>query len=169
MIVVLTYLQPDKKTGILSYRRKFPKELAPLIPSKSPTGRGRTELKVSLRSADINAPGARGRYAEAEQQYEAIVTKARRIADQSFDSLNEPLVRYLADRYLHDCLEADNAMRWRRSPGKALYETRGAHEEVYEDCRVMLEAFDAEGLLNYWSAWACQYADALGYLIDPRD
>ena len=57
MEVVLMHLQRDKKSGILSYRRRFPTKLIPHIPSWSPTGRGRTELKVSLGAKDMAGRG----------------------------------------------------------------------------------------------------------------
>ncbi len=52
MEVVLMHLQRDKKSGLLSYRRRFPTELIELIPGKTATGMGRKELKVSLKAKD---------------------------------------------------------------------------------------------------------------------
>lgn len=168
MKVLFDYLQTEK-SGILSYRRKFPIELVRHIPSRSPNGGGRRELKVSLRSRSINDPQARARYAEAERDFEAIVSRARRWASQSFDPLDEPLLRFLVDTYLHDHQEADETMRWRGKQRRPLYETRGRPEEVYLDCREMLEGYESYGLVSYWKDWACGYADALGFHIDPAD
>lgn len=92
MIVKFEYLQREK-SGRLSYRRKFPKDLVRFIPSASPTGRGRTELKVALGSTNINEPSARARYEEAEQNYDAVVAKARRVATRSYDTLDDALIR----------------------------------------------------------------------------
>jgi len=78
MKIVVGFLQSDKISGILSYRRKFPKELVALIPSASPTGRGRVEFKTSLKTRDINSPGAMERFANAQREYNRIVAAARR-------------------------------------------------------------------------------------------
>jgi hypothetical protein len=110
MKVVMQHLQRDRKSGLLSYRRRFPKDLVQFIPSQGSKGLGRMELKVSLRSADISDPGARARYADAEAQFDAFVEKARRVATNSYDRLDPALVRYLADAYLHDHLESDEAI-----------------------------------------------------------
>ena len=124
MEVVVDYLQPDRSTGFLSYRRKFPKDLVRFIPSRSPTGRGRVELKVSLRTRDMNAPGAMDRYLEAEREYQAIVDRARKLSTGNFDCLDEPLVRYLADTYLHNQLALDEAGRWNRPGPEFPYPSR---------------------------------------------
>ena len=98
MIVTVQYLQPDKN-GMLSYRRKFPKDLIRFIPSASPTGRGRVEFKVSLRARNIDTAGAKERLAQAERDYNAIVEKARRVATGDFHRIDQPLISYLADNY----------------------------------------------------------------------
>lgn len=169
MEVVLMHLQRHQKSGLLSYRRRFPTELVDLIPGKTATGTGRKELKVSLKAKDINQPGARARYAEAEAEYDAIVARAHRLASQNYDRLDSALVSFLAEKYLHDHLEADEKMRWGNPHARPLYVTRGDAEEVYEDCRELLQDYDAHGLVEYWKDWAVQFADGLGFLIDPRD
>lgn len=169
MEVVLMHLQRDKKSGFLSYRRRFPTELVSLIPGKTATGLGRKELKVSLKARDINQPGARARYAEAEAEYEAIVARAQRLASRSYDRLDSTLISELAGRYLHDQLKTDETMRWGRPHASPLYVTRGDPEEIYEDCRELLEDYDSQGLVDYWKDWVGQFADGLGYLLDPRD
>jgi hypothetical protein len=81
MNVVVDYLQTDKTSGALNYRRKFPQGLVKFIPGDSPTGKGRVEFKLSLRARDINAPEAMERYRAAQQKFEAIVTNAEREKD----------------------------------------------------------------------------------------
>lgn len=168
MIVKFGYLQREK-SGRLSYRRKFPKELVIHIPSASPTGRGRTEFKVSLRSSNINDPAARSRYDEAEREFEAVVAKANRRATLSYDPLDHALIRFLGDTYVHDHLESDEHMRWRSKPRTARYETRGHPEDVYSECRGMLEDYDAQGLVDYWKDWVLQYGEGVGFYLDPHD
>lgn len=169
MEVVMQHLQRDKKSGYLSYRRRFPLELVPHIPSKSPTGRGRTELKVSLGSANASDPKARERYEQADREFDRIVERARRLASRSYDQLDAPLIAFLAETYRHQLLLADENARWGTPQEKAVYVTRGHPEEVYDECRPLLEAYDADGLVEYWREWACGFADALGYLLSPTD
>lgn len=168
MILEVGYVRPEK-SGILVYRRKFTAELVPFIPGRSPTGKGRIELKRSLKARSLNEPGAKDRLRDAEAEFIAIEAKAQRLATRSFDALGEPLIRYLADTYLHDHLDADETVRWRGRHRPATYETRGNPEDVYHDCREMLDDYDSVGLVTYWKGWACQFADALGFLIDPAD
>src|SRR3546814_18411915 len=94
MEVVVKHLQRDKATGILSYRRRFPKELAQYIPSGRPTDRGRTELKVSLRATSLDNAAAKDRLAEAERQYEDIVSRARKMAAGQFDPLDDATIPF---------------------------------------------------------------------------
>jgi integrase len=83
--------------------------------------------------------------------------------------LDEALIQYLKDTYVHDHLESDEAMRWRREQQPARYATRGHPLDVYTDCREMLEDYDADGLVAYWGDWACQFAEGLGFHLNPRD
>lgn len=168
MIVTFRYLQREK-SGRLSYRRKFPKELVSYIPSGSPTGRGRVEFKVSLRSSSINDPAARARYDDAEREFGLLVARANRLATQSYDPLDGALVKFLADTYVHDHLESDENMRWRREHRPARYVTRGHPEDVYCDCREMLEDYDAQGLVDFWKDWALQFSEAVGFYLSPND
>lgn len=167
MIMDIEHLRTDAN-GILVYRRKFPRALVPHIPSRSPTGRGRVELKVSLRAKSLSTPGATERLRAAQAEFDAIVEVARRRANHSYDVLTDALVDFLAQTYKHDLLDGDDAIRWGRRPAPATYASRGAPEEVYDDCREMLEDYDASGLVAYWRDWACDFALAEGYVIDPH-
>ncbi|MBC2665684.1 tyrosine-type recombinase/integrase [Novosphingobium flavum] len=125
MKVVVSYLQTEK-SGILSYRRKFPKELVQLIPSSSPTGRGRIEYKKSLHARSLNEPGAMDRYRAAERDFENIVAAARKAevaghkrALGNYDELDAPTIAILAERYRVEALASDDARR-RDPEAKAL-------------------------------------------------
>lgn len=165
----LDHLQADRVSGILSYRRKFPRGLVRHIPSKSPGGRGRTEFKVSIRARHLKEPGALDRYQEAERQYLKIVEKARRLATGTYTPLNGPLIEFLAKTYLHNQLALDEAGRWKRPGPEFPYASRSSPEDDYEDSRELLETYDSEGLVAYWGDWTCSYADALGYRVDKGD
>jgi hypothetical protein len=111
MDVVMQHLQRDKKSGLLSYRRRFPTELIPYIPSKSPNGKGRSELKVSLGVRDMKEPGATGRYSQADQAWTKIVEKARKRTSSTFDQLDAETSAYLASLVVNEGLEIDAEVR----------------------------------------------------------
>ena len=133
MEVVLMHLQSDKKSGILSYRRRFPTDLIPHIPCKSPTGRGRTELKVSLGARDMRDGGATERYNQADRDWEQIVERARKRAGGIFDQLDAETIAYLASYFVNEGLEiaelvglADCCVAFPLGPyGHAMRPTRG--------------------------------------------
>lgn len=54
----MEYLQEDRKTGRLSYRRVYPANLRPFIPHNP------VELKRSLRVATIKDPNSRSHISE---------------------------------------------------------------------------------------------------------
>lgn len=169
MEMAVGHLRREKDTGVLTYRRRFPKDLVNFIPSQSPAGKGRAEFKVSLRTRDIDAAGAKERLAEAERDYLAIVEKARRVASGNFHRLDERLIKYLADNYLHERLAIDEAGRWGRSGPVTAYSSRGSPEEDYLESRELLGAYDIQGLVAYWRDWARIYADAVGFHLNPSD
>lgn len=118
MIVVVDYLQPDVKSGILSYRRKFPKDLVEFLPGASPTGRGRIEYKKSLQVRSINEPGGMDRYSRVQAEYDMIVASARRDKAAkhkrdtgTYDVLDSPTIALLAERYRVEALASDDARR----------------------------------------------------------
>lgn len=169
MARVVDYLQADRKSGILSYRRKFPTELVAFIPSASPKGRGRVEMKVSLRSPDINAPGTLDRYLAVERDYVAVVERAQKLASGSYDRIEAPLIQYLATTYVHNQLALDEAGRWGRPGPDFNYASRPAPEDDYIECRELLAGYDSAGLVTFWQDWVCDYARALGYVVNPSD
>jgi hypothetical protein len=106
MIVEMAHLQKDPKTGVYRYRRKIPKHLCDFIPSDSPTGRGKTEFAVSLRTKSMKAPGANERLAAATRRFEDIVADAEKAraahlkrATGAYDHLRPADVAALAARY----------------------------------------------------------------------
>ena len=162
--VNVSYLQPDPKTGILRYRRAFP---VPLRPFVRQDGRPMTELKKSIGARSLNEPGAKARHDAIAAEYDAMVAKARKLAEGTFDELMPHLVTYLADNFLHCHLALDEASRWRQPPPEFPFETRRDYEEDYLECREMLSSYDADGLVDFWRDWAMSYTQALGYLFDP--
>ena len=164
MEVNVLYLHPDPKTGVLRYRRVFPKPLRAYVRDG---GRPLTELKVSLEARSINEPGAKARFDAAAAKYEQMVARARKLASGAFDPLDQPLAQFLANKYLHHILDMDEAARWRQAPPSLPFETRSDPEADYETCRTLLADFDGEGLVEYWKDWVISYTRALGYAFDP--
>lgn len=163
--VNVRYLQSDPKTGMLRYRRAFPVELRPFVCEK---GRPLTELKVSLRARSLDEPGAKRRHDEAAARYEAMLARAKRLAAGHYDRLDPPLIKYLAEKYLHHQLDLDEASRWRRPLPPYQFDTLRDREADYEESRALLADFDLEGLVEYWGDWALGFAQTLGYTLDPK-
>jgi integrase len=118
MRVVMQHLQRDRKSGLLSYRRRFPKDLVPFIPSASPNGRGRTEYKKSLNVRSINEQGGIDRYRQMQAEYDLIVAAAGRAKaakhkrdTRAYDVLDSPTIALLAERYRVDALASDEDRR----------------------------------------------------------
>lgn len=165
MLFNVQYIRPHPKTGMLEYRRVIPVALRPHVSGL--TGKPMSEIKRSLGARTINAPGVPERLAEAAAEYDRLVSHARKVSQREFDRLDPPLIRYLADAYVHYHLAIDEAGRWGHAGPAVPIETRRDPEGVYDDCRRMLEDFDGAGLVEYWRDWATSYALSLGYLVDP--
>lgn len=149
---------PSKR---LSYRRPWPKELLPFL-----TG---TELKRSLKAADIDAPGAMDRYRKAAAEYERLTAEARKRASGAFDELTDELIEFLAKTYPGVELAQDDAVRWGRpSDSPRPYLSRASLEEDYDRSRELLEAYDTAGLVAHWGEWVAQFALVYGAFVDVR-
>jgi integrase len=178
MFVAFAYLQTEKN-GRFYYRRKFPKDLAAFIPGGSPTGKGRIELKVSLRSSNISEPAARAIYAEAEKKFASIVEEAKReralkekrLSGQ-FDELDVRSISYLASLVVHENLLIDEEVRLVREPSErkrkraaTLAETSAEDLAHFRELRAIS---DIEGIMAAWSEEALSLAEAEGLNLDPQ-
>jgi integrase len=119
MIVVVDHIKTDKSSGVLIYRRKFPKDLIPYVPSGGPGGCGRAEFKKSLQAKTMSSPGAAARLQAAQDEFEELVRLAklkRRAAQKrvtgTYDELDAPTVAYVAECYRVAELASDEARRW---------------------------------------------------------
>lgn len=160
----MKYLQADPKTGILRYRRVFPSELRQHIRDD---GRPVSELKVSLRAKRLDEPGAMARHDQAAIEYDRLVARANKRLTRQYDQLDEPLIKFLSDKYLFDELYLDEQVRWGRALPPALYESRRDREGDWEVSRELLRAKNQAGLVDHWGKWALTFARALGYEINP--
>lgn len=197
MIVVLDYIREDRISGRLIYRRKFPKELVPFIPSASEGG-VRELFKRSLHTKSMSAPGATERYAAARQEFDTIVAAAERAREASekqasgnFDVLDAGDVASLAARYHAGELADDDARR--RNPEakrnareaarimrKVGFELpsvpevaewtlsiRAAHEAIRDAARSSRAIGDLDGIVEYWGATALALASEQGRVLKP--
>jgi len=111
MIVVVDHIKTDKVSGVLIYRRKFPKDLVPYVPGSSPKGRGRIEYKKSLRAKSMGTPGVAARLQEAQDEYSELVrvaerqrSTARKRASGIHDPLDATTIARIAAHVLHEGL-----------------------------------------------------------------
>jgi integrase len=163
MKVEVRYLQRHPRTGILYYRRAFPLKLRPHVGDDG----GQAELKVSLEVRSLNEPGAKALYDATAARYDAMLAKAQKVASGVYDRLDKPLIKYLADSFVQSHLELDEAGRKRQPPPDLPFETRRNPEADRLESVEMLNAYDTEGLVQYWGDWATSYTRSLGYTFDP--
>ncbi len=119
MIVVVDHIKTDKSSGVLIYRRKFPKDLIPYVPSGASGGRGRVEFKKSLKAKTMSSPGAAARLQAAQDEFRELVRlaalerdAAQKRAAGAYDQLDAPTLAYLAECYRVEELASDNGRRW---------------------------------------------------------
>lgn len=102
----LRYVEADKRTGRLSYRRVFSPELRPHVPGQ------RRELKRSLRARSLDDPQAMEAYASAQAEFARLEALAAKAAAGRFDTLDAATIAWLADAFRAQALEQDDAGRW---------------------------------------------------------
>lgn len=175
MGVIVQYLQADKKTGRLSYRRAFPAAMRPHI-----AGNPR-EFVRSLKVRSMREAGAGQRYEQVHAEYEALATLARKGASGTFDTLDAPTIAYLSTSFAVERLEQDDAMRWDSeerelidtlsngtvdTSSRFLLKRRETLEAVGSLYRGLQAAGDLDGILKLWSEEVEDFAAARGYRFD---
>ena len=78
----MPYIYPDKRTGILQFRRPFPQALRPFC--------GKDEVKVSLGTRDPAL--AKARSVEPAAEYERLVAAARLALEQGWSGVARSMV-----------------------------------------------------------------------------
>jgi integrase len=185
MGIIVKHLSPPTKTGLRTFRRRFPPELRELI--------GRWELKVPLGSE--RSPGFLARYEAAASDYDTTVAAAQRRLEGRYDTLDRPLIEYLAELYRVERLEEDETSRWDQEE-RELFKSVGAdlkargvavcdpwegqEEErwaakrretiawVLPHERALMAKGDLQGIIRHWRDEALELADARGYFVDPE-
>jgi integrase len=140
------------KSGRLEYRRAFPIELRAHL--------GRRELIVSLGAKSLSEFGALARYHAANEDYDRLVSTARRIATGSFDELDGPRAAWIVQTYEAAFLAADDAAR---VAGKADPECHDAADSGWTD---ILERGDVAHIRELFGDDAVALASQQGWVID---
>ena len=175
------YLQRDRKTGRLSFRRVFPTELRPFIPGNI------VELKRSLRSRTVNDDAAT-LYTQAAEEYDRLLGLAVKQASGSFDTLDDPIIAYLAEAYRVEALALDDEARWDEGERELVaaiaaqdgvyvnydgqpstrwaLKTRESLEAAEAHYRSLLAAGDTSGIVELTGWEIDQFAQAQGYRLD---
>lgn len=170
MEVVLMHLQRDKKSGLLSYRRRFPQDLISFIPGNSPSGGGRSELKRALGVRDLREPCGTERYSQADSEWAEIVGKARKRASGAFDRLDAETIAYLASHLVTEGLEIDAQVRLTPEPvERKRQRAQRLSEATMDDLvewREMRAIGDIEGIVAIWRDEAEGLAEMEGYHVD---
>ena len=100
-LLVVKYTSVDKKTGRVTYRRRYPDDV------RNITG---WELKTALGLE--GSPGLFARYEEVVGNFDLNVARARREAAGQYDKLDSPTIAYLAEKFRAEQLANDEAARW---------------------------------------------------------
>jgi integrase len=135
------------------------------------------------------------RYEAAASNYETTVAVAQRRLEGRYNTLDRPLIAYLAELYRVERLEEDEAGRWDqeerdlfkavgadlKARGVAVYNQWEGREGdrwaakrrdtvewalAYE--RDLRARGDLEGIIEHWREEALELADARGYVVDPE-
>lgn len=109
MGVTLRYVEADKKTGRLSYRRVYPPDVRRFVPKQA------RELKRSLRAKTLNDPQASRLYADAHAEFERNLAMARRMAGGSTRPLREGDTTFLVGVYVHRLRKNLSDTHWDRT------------------------------------------------------
>jgi hypothetical protein len=182
MGLLLRYIDVDRKTGRLSFRRVFPSRLRRFVPGQ------KRELKVSLQSDKLDDPDTLRLYSKSSGQYDRILELAEKASSGVYDRLDAATIDYLAEAFRVEALEMDEAARW-DAEERALYseiaeqtgvtgqfegaegtrwssKRRETLEASIAQSRALLGAGDMEGILKIWTWEIDQFAFSKGLRLD---
>lgn len=154
-------------SGRVEYRRAIPPALRPFVsrPDGKP-GKGPREFKRSL--GEEGSPGFLSRYEAAANEFDALVSLARREQAGDFDRLDAPTIAYLAEAFRVHWLAEDERRRWDEGPDFAARVDEGLLWELDEWKRWAGEG-DREAIEERWGDEARGLLSAAGKLVDPQD
>lgn len=170
----IPYVQAHPKTGRLSYRRVYAPPLRPFIAKPN------VELKRSLGTSSILAPGAWARYCEAAAEYDRIVAAAARHMEDSAKlalgittALTPEIIENLAQSYRSEELGADDEYRWIDRPAadkyRFLHQVRVDRETMRLECLKLRAAGDLEGMMAGYGYTATEFASRHAMVIRSDD
>lgn len=182
MGMVVRYVESDKRTGRLSYRRVFPPALRPHVPGQN------RELKRSLRATSLDDPAAIQSYADAQAEYERLTALAQKAVAGQYDTLDAATIAWLAEAFRAEALEGDESARWdsgerelyallaRQSGAVAQFDgeegsrwgqkRRESLEASAAHSRALLGRGDLSAIGELWAWEADQFAFAKGLRLD---
>jgi integrase len=162
MQLTVLYLQSSKVTGALSYRRKFSPDLRPFIPGNP------RELKQSLGSTSITAPGASAAFAAAGLRYDRLVSLAAKAKAHEFDTLDTPTIAYLVESYRTQLLKTDADRRTGVSPDSWSRADRSESNEINLDhLRDDFAGSTPQASARRYSDTAQELSQGLGLNLSP--
>lgn len=177
MIVVVDHIKTDKDSGVLIYRRKFPKDLVPFVPGKNTKGRGRIEYKKSLRAKSMGTPGVAARLQEAQDEFNELVrvaerqrSTARKRASGTHDPLDASTIARIAAHVFHEGLAIHEEVFTLPEPiERKRYRVAAFSETIPKDlaeAREFRALGDRASMVAIWGDEAASLAEAEGLFVD---
>lgn len=160
MGIVLKYIQRNPKAGLLYFRRQFPANLRRYIPAQP------RHLRRSLKANAIDAPGALDRYKAAHDEYERLVASARKVQTGTYDTLDGPMIAYLAAKFESEWRTKADEIRWQ--DGEAKSRQDAGVEHMLNDFQHWNADGDLEQIVPYWTKDATSLITAEGLVLDPH-
>lgn len=161
MGIILKYTEQDPKTGRLIYRRRYPKALLPYTPGNS------VALKRSLVGKDIQSPDVLERYPEVQAEYEHIIALAKKKKDRVFDTLEPPMIAFLAREFENGWRKEANE-DWTWTPPDESGELT-VNDMMLSDFGTWKAERDLTARVEYWGATAERLVEQRGIVLDPND
>ncbi|PNU05096.1 hypothetical protein [Novosphingobium guangzhouense] len=162
MDVIVKYLRPNPKTGILEFRRTFPARLLPHV--RDDSGKKISEVKRTLGVRVFDAGRDGSTYRELNELFERLAWKAGKAATGTFDAITKPLIAYFAEKVRSEGLELDEDVRFLRETidvktrrAKGL---REACEADLKECRQLRALPDIDGMISSWKGVALELTQA---------
>jgi integrase len=168
MGIFVKHVARHPKTGRLSFRRAYPPELLSFI-ATGRSGKGPTELKISLRTHDERDPQFLIRYSAALAQWDGTVAQARKAAAGAYDALDAPTIAYLGKVFEIEWLKDEERDRWAKGGDDWGARVRAGWDEHLDDFRGWRAGGDVEAIESQWRTHALALLEAQGKLIDPAD
>lgn len=159
MGAIVEYTQ-KAPSGLLYYRRAFPADLQPFVPGTP------KQLRKSLGSSSITAPGALERYQQAAVEYGRLTSIARKAKSGAFDALDDQTIAYLIEVFQRDTHEGAKRQVEQGKAEEGRYAWDWMMTDEYRQWRVDQDVDEAKA---FWGRWARGLLDIEGLIVAPED